>query len=472
MQHLHPSMMERYEIPAHIPARVRAVQFGLGEALLGVADRLIDAALPELGIACVPPDGPRGGDGADPAALLREQEGLYTLLVRGYRGETPVKREVVIQSIVRVVEGEEALKALAAEPELAIALVDTQSPTLDRELAPAARLLAARWAAGLGGLAFVCLGERADCGEGICNALAALCGDAILGEWLRDACAFYPALADGLAYRADAHEAARQCAEMNYADGMLHLAEPYARMAIQAPAAFAARLGLGDGGDIEIVDDLSPVLSQKRRLFDAGLFAMAAPGWLLGCDTLADCMKHERLRAFVGRTYYDELLPADPEARRVAAPYVIQCFERFENPLSPNGILRVGRPLLRRFARGALPVMRDWAAENFEPPRCLSFALAATIMLYAGARPDGEGVYRVARGKQSQVIGDDPEALAVFATLSHDMPPEALAYAALADRELWNGADLREIDGLEQRVALDIANMQRDPAYLPEAPAE
>ena len=70
-------------------------------------------------------------------------------------------------------------------------------------------------------------------------------------------------------------------------------------------------------------------------------------------------------------------------------------------------------------------------------------------------------------GSESQPILDDPQALAVFGTLAHDMPPETLAYAALADRTLWDGEDLRGIDGLEARVALDIARLQRDPAYLP-----
>ena len=66
------------------------------------------------------------------------------------------------------------------------------------------------------------------------------------------------------------------------------------------------------------------------------------------------------------------------------------------------------------------------------------------------------------------ILADDPAALSVFSTLSHDMPPEALAYAALADRELWQGEDLREIEGLEARVALDIARLQRQPGYLPD----
>ena len=468
MQRLNRGMLRRYDIPEHAPGEVRAVQFGLGEALLGVADRLLDAACPGLGIACVPPAGPWTGEGANPAALLREQDGLYTLLVRGYRGEVPVKQEVVVQSILCVTEGADALADLARDPALTLGLLDTEAPDSQADLESAKRLLAARYEAGLNGLWMLCLGEDTGCAGEVRDAIAAQNPEPGFAEWLRDACAFCPALADGLAFRADAKSAARQCAEMNYADGMLHLAEPYAALTIQAPAALRDILPVDDGGGIRIVDDLSPVLAQKRRTFDAGLFAMAAPGWLLGCNTLSDCMKHARLRAFVGRVYTEELLPADPDARAALAPQVIQAFERFENPLSDNALLPTVRPLLARFRRAVLPILRAWAAENFEPPRLLSFALAATVMLYAGARPNAQGRYEIYRGTQVHTLEDDPGALAVFATLSHDMPPEALAYAVLADRELWHGEDLRQIDGLEARVALDIANLQRKPDYLPE----
>ena len=37
------------------------------------------------------------------------------------------------------------------------------------------------------------------------------------------------------------------------------------------------------------------------------------------------------------------------------------------------------------------------------------------------------------------------------------MSPDSLAYAALADRELWAGADLREIDGMEEFIAARLA---------------
>ena len=465
MQRLNRGMLRRYDIPEHAPTEITLAQFGLGEALLGVADRLLDAACPGLGIACVPPEGPWTGEGSDPAALLREQEGLYTLLVRGYAGETPVKNEVVVQSILCVADDPQEP---ALNPVLALGLLDTEAPDFHANAVSAARLLGLRFEAGMGGLWMICLGEDVDCAAHARDAIAALNPDPAFAAWLARSCAFCPALADGLAFRAEAKEAARQCAEMNYADGMLHLAEPCAALTIQASPALRERLTVGDGGAIRVVDDLTPALESKRRYFDAGLFAMAAPGWLLGCNTLCECMKHERLRAFVGRCYADELLPADPNERAALAPQVIQAFERFENPLNDNPILPSVRPLLSRFRRAVLPLMQSWANENFEPPRRLSFALAATIMLYAGARPNAQGRYEVYRGTQVFTLDDDPEALSVFSTLSHDMPPEVLAYAALADRELWQGEDLRQIDGLEARVALDIANLQRKPDYLPE----
>ena len=37
------------------------------------------------------------------------------------------------------------------------------------------------------------------------------------------------------------------------------------------------------------------------------------------------------------------------------------------------------------------------------------------------------------------------------------MDAESLAYAVLSDRELWNGADLREIEGLAELLSENLA---------------
>ena len=71
MQHLNRGMLGRYDIPEHIPTDLTGVQFGLSEALLGAVDRLIDAANPALGVACVGEEAALES-ASDPAALLRE----------------------------------------------------------------------------------------------------------------------------------------------------------------------------------------------------------------------------------------------------------------------------------------------------------------------------------------------------------------------------------------------------------------
>ena len=508
MQRLNAGMMERYEIEAHRPTRVNALQFGMGEAMLGAVNRLIDdynAACPEddrIGFTAV-----QAGE-AGYAKRLSEQDGLYTLLIRGYAREEAVNREQVVQCVLRAIdpaEDENALAALARDESLEFIAVD-DSPAA-RELA--ARFIALRRAAGLDALPLFHLGEAPE-------------------DWV----SAFPMLADSLAFRAEPDEAARQCAEMNYLDEMLYIAEPYARLSLQASEGFQQLFPLdrnaassehgidenatdlaavgaafrrppvpmpggvqngrrnaaptGDAGFMRKVDsvalsrvpglrfadssDMIALHRLKAHVFDAGLFLMAAPGWLNGCDTLSDCMKHERLRRFVGEGFVQEIIPSlsdmDAEAVRRC---VIESFERYENPLNRNRILRAADHLIDRFSRGAYLTLRNLAEANFEPPRRLAFALAATIMLYAGARPNPDtGLWEVARGKQAEAIHDDPALLPRFATLSHDMDPESLAYAALADRELWGGIDLREIDGLMARVALDIAAMQRQPGWMPE----
>lgn len=427
LQPLNPGMMARYEIEDRRPAQVNAVQFGMGEALLGAVDRLIDDARLDIGIACVETDG------AGHAGRLNAQEGLYTVIVRGYVNDEAVRREQVVQCL-RSACGPEGLEALAQNPDIAFGIVDDTTEAR----AMAARFIELRKRAGLDAIPMLRLGENA--------------------------------LIDSLAFRSEPDEAARECAAMNYLDSMLYLAEPYARLTLCVPGDFRERCPLDRADGVRFVNEaeFETALRLKRQVFDSGLFLMAAAGWLNGCDTLYDCMAHERLRRFVGEGFTREIMPALSDVdRRTVEAYVIENFARYENPLNRNRILRAADHLIGRFAGGPAALMARLAGEDFEPPRRLSFALAATIMLYAGARKNPEtGRYEVARGKQAEAVHDDEAVLEAFSTLAHDMPPESLAYAALADRELWH-ADLRQIDGLEARVALDIAAMQREPGYLP-----
>lgn len=460
MKHLNRSILEDYDISLNAPDRLCAVQFGDDPLLMGLVDRLLDDANREgadVGVAVVQ------SGAAGYAKQLQEQDCLYTVFVRGETDEKEVRKEQVVQSVLRALDpdkDDDALMALAGESGVRFAILhadETGEFALRNQVNAAllARWLVERWRAGIGGMAVIVCGDDSGCAETAKEQVLELAEGwntgAEFSRWLDD-CRFFPALADCLVFRSQAEEAARLCAEMNYADAMIHLAEPYGLWAIQADEAFRTEFPLDEKcAQIRFVDDISAELLKKHRFFDAGIFAMSALGYLHGNGTLADCMKDEALRDLVGHALYDEVLPYSPVSREEAAAYVIRCCERYENPMNDNRILDCAAGLLRKFRMGVLPVMRAYADEHFAAPERLTLGLAATILLYSGARED-EGVYTVLMDNIPEAVHDDPALLEAFSLLAPDMSPDSLAYAALADRELWAGADLREIDGMEEKV--------------------
>ena len=463
MKRLNRSILEDYEIWVNRPERLCGVQIGDDRLLMGLVDRLIDDANAKganVGLAVVQP----GENGF--AQQLKEQDGMFTAFVRGEVSEKNVNCEQVVQSVVEALDpaqDDERLLALAADENIRFLILNTDETgefsARDRVCAAiAARMLAERWRRSAAPVAVIVCGDSTDCANELKDEILAFADGWKVSEdfrpWL-DGCRFFPALADCLVFRSGAEEAARLCAQMNYADAMIHLAEPYGLWAIQADEAFRAEFPLDLCDQIRFVDDLSDDLIRKTRIFDAGLFSLTALGCLHGNETLAECMKDEPLRDLVGHALLDEMLPFAPFEREALIPYIITCYERYSNPMNDNLLWEAGRGLIHKFNTGILPALRAYADEHFEPPRYLTVALAATILLYADARLRDSG-YETVVGQTYVPMHENPEILAAFSRLASDMDPESLAYAVLSDRTLW-AQDLRDIPGLEEAL---VANLQ------------
>ena len=436
MIQLNRSMMERYEIPERKMEKTAAVIFGADYLMLGAVARMLDQA--GCGAVCISRE----------AEKLRAQDGMFTMLVRGENADgSKIDREEVVQSIVSAVnpetEFEDFLKIAETRPEILVCHQQCD----DVETALIARLLFQCRE----NLPVVLLAsahpddEAKDCLRDSVALIAKNWGD---NAWI-EKLDLRLLLCDSLSAPLDAAESARAREKMNYKDDFICWAEPH--------MAFAAEGNVPECIASACTDGFEKARLMKNRVFDAAVFLCAAAGYLCGLDSFAQTLKDEKIRAWIGRAFYDELLPRLPEGKEEA---VISAFERLENPLNRMPLLTVGRNLLGNFAETLLPAIRSYADENFEAPPMLSLGLAAAVMLYAGVRRDENGRWCVAREQKSDVLCDDPEILEAFSSLSHDMPAESLTYAALADRSIW-GCDLRDIDGLEMRVMYDLSSIQR-----------
>ena len=212
-------------------------------------------------------------------------------------------------------------------------------------------------------------------------------------------------------------------------------------------------------GAVRLVDDLAPYRLRRRRMLGGAGMLVAAVGFLCGLGAIGPCMRDEDLRALLGKALTEEMLPTLPFERNEGLEYAARVCAYLENACGAEAWPRMGENLAARFVQCVLPVLADSEKQEGVLPNCLCFALSALIMLYAGVRPNGEGAYILASENGDAEVWDAQRVLAAFSRMSCDMPPESLAYAALSDREVW-GCDLREIEGLEDKVTSQLRDMQ------------
>ena len=448
MVQLSRSMMERYEIEDKRPEAAKCVLFGADKLMLGAAARLMDEK--NTGCICV----------TAAAETFNNQDGMFTLLVRGETIEGKrILEEKVIQSIVKALHPEkdyEEIRSSAADAGIE-AFICHQDAS-DEETAMLALMLFERFRAGLAAPHILLLADmpQDNCIGKMRAAIRFIAGKWESGDhftaWL-DAAAFTRVLCESLSGRMEGAERENAWKKFNYKDELIAWAEPHMAFAADenAPEFLKDRLS---------GENYETACEKKKRIFDTAVFISACTGYISGMNTYAEVMKDEGMRGLIAHAFFDEILPLLPWGKDEIAPYVIASFERLENPMNAMPLMDIARDMLKNFPETLLKSIAAYADKTFEAPRCLSLALSAAIMLYAGARQDESGAYRVVRENASHVIADDEEILESFARFSHDMPPETLAYAALADRSCW-GADLRDIDGLEMRVAYDLAAIQR-----------
>ena len=445
MKRLSRAIMADWEIADNRPKTLRAVQFGDSSLLLGLIDRLIDEANErgaDIGLAAVQLE----KDGH--AARLNAQDGMYNCVIRGDLDEREKRYSRVIQCVLEACDPskENRLNELAALPSVSFVLLERDALGIRSErdtLAAAltAHFLVKRRLSGLDAPEVIVISEDADAAEKTLAEVLALVPE--LKGWLGP---FRASFADSLVRRCTPAEAARFCEKENYQDEMICLGEPYGEWVIRAEQEVLP--------GVAYAPEIEPLCAGKRALFDAGLCLFAALGTLHADGTLADCLKDEPLRDMAGKAFTEEILPYTDIDRKEAAAYLIRCYERYGNPLIEHMIPDCAEGLLTRFKRSVIPAIKRYAEAEYTAPKGLTAALAAVILLYADAR-EKDGVYATIVGGDAVPLIDDKELLRAFSSLASDMPAESLAYAVLADREIW-GEDLREIDGLEEALTNDL----------------
>jgi len=417
---------------------------------------------------------------------LREQDGLYTVLLRGLQGGRVIERREIVTAISRGIDPYRAwgeFLETAAQPELQFVVSNTTEAGIayveePRREGVCPRSFPAKVTAWLferfrrfegspesGAIFLPCeLIDRngATLKRCVLRHAEAWQLDRGFGRWVESHNRFLNTLVDRIVPGFPREEAAALEGELGYEDRLLTTGEIFHIWVIEGDERVAARLPLAAAGlNVVWTPDLAPYRTRKVRILNGAHTMTALAAYLAGIDTVRECVGEPLFDRYLRRGIFDEIvpllrLPAE-ETRRFAESVL----ERLANPFIHHRLLSIALNSVSKYRVRVLPSLLDYREARQELPPVLGFSLAALLAFYRGTEIV-DGALQGRRQGGAYPVRDDPEVLAVFAEAwkgyQGDGDIGRLCRALLGRPDLW-GEDLADRGDLAEAVAAHLARI-------------
>ncbi|MDR1702929.1 MAG: tagaturonate reductase [Sporomusaceae bacterium] len=457
----------------------KALQFGEGNFLRAFADAMLHELNKQnlfngqvVAVQPIP---------AGLAAKINEQDGLYTLILRGLENGVPKERKEIISSISRALNPYtdwESYLQCAENPDLELIISNTTEAGIaflenDRpEDAPPAsfpgkltsflyhrfQYFAADISKGMLILPCELIDRNGDTLKDAVLRTADNWGlSAAFSHWVKTANTFANTLVDRVVTGYPQEEADAITAHLGYADALLDTGELFHLWVIEAPPEAAIKLPFAQAGlNVIFTDDLSPYRTRKVRILNGAHTASVPAAFLAGLDSVGEMMGDEVLGKYVTKTIFEEIIPSIDLDKQMLTDFAYAVLERFQNPFIKHYLLSILLNSNSKFKARVLPSIIEYRALHGRLPERLTFSFAALIAVYQkGTILKGE--MKAYRDKGEFRLKDDLPVLEFFAKVWQGYDgsranARAVAEAVLGNEAMW-GENLNKIPDLTEKTA-------------------
>ena len=468
----------------------KVLQFGEGNFLRAFVDYWFDLANEKAGwngkCVLVQPIAP------GLAELINQQEGLYTLYLRGSEKGQKVDDRRVISSVSRclnpyVAADYEAMMAVAVSDDLELIVSNTTEAGIVYDAAcgkddrpPASfpakltQVLYRRWQAKKPGVTVLAC-ELIDAnGKELLK-----CIDQYIAQWgledgfktyVHEDCAVCGSLVDRIVPGRirDPKEVAELEEKHGYADALLDVGECFGLWVIEGDEKLNDVLPFRKAGledRVFVTPDMSPYKKRKVRILNGAHTGFVLGAYLAGQDIVRDCMHDDIIRGFMNKMLYDEVIPTLPLDKDDLMKFASAVQDRFNNPFVDHELMSISLNSTSKWRARNMPSFLGYIEEKGALPPCLTLSLAAYIAFYSNdiqALTDAGLVCKRPKGNE-YTVSDDRWVLEFYHDHKDDAPA-ALVHAVLTNERMW-GQDLSKINGLEAQVTADLTKIRAEGAY-------
>lgn len=412
------------------------------------------------------------------AKLINEQEGLYTLYLRGRENGEKVDRKRVISSVSRCLNPYEkadfdAMMDVAVSDDLeyvvsntteagivydpACQLGDTPASSFPGKLT---QVLYKRWQAGRGGLVILSCELIDNNGKELLK-----CVNQYVDQWkledgfqkyVNEECTFCSTLVDRIVpgrVKGPA-EAARMEEANGYHDELIDVGEIFGVWNIEGPAWLEEKLPFKAAGlNCPVVPDVTPYKKRKVRILNGAHTGFVLGAYLAGFDIVRDCMQDDTVRGFMNKMLNEEVIPTLPLDKKDLDQFAAAVQDRFNNPFVDHELMSISLNSTSKWRARNMPSFLEYIEKTGKLPPCLTASFACYIAFFSSdiqELNDKGLVCRRPKGNE-YVCSDDRWVLEFYHAHKDDGPAE-LARAVMTNERMW-GQDLTRVPGFEAAVA-------------------
>ena len=418
---------------------------------------------------------------------INNQQGLYTLYLRGSQNGEKVDEKRVISSVSRCLnpytEWDKVLE-LAKSDDLEIIVSNTTEAGIvhDNEStfdqvpptsfpAKLTRVLYERFTAGKPGLVILSCELIDNNGKELQKCVNQYIDDWKLSEefrkWVNEENTFCSTLVDRIVPGRirDPKEVERLNAANGYEDPLTDVGEVFGVWVIEGPDGLEDKLPFKRAGvNVMVVPDVTPYKKRKVRILNGAHTGFVLGAYLAGYDIVRDCMHDAAILNYMNKMLYDEVIPTLPLDKEDLKQFAAAVQDRFNNPFVNHELMSISLNSTSKWRARNMPTFLDYVDQTGKLPTCLTISFAAYIAFYSNdiqALTDKGLVCKRPNGDE-YTVNDDRWVLEFYYAHKDDSE-EDLVHAVMTNTDMW-GQDLTKVPGFEAEVVRILKLIRKDGA--------
>ena len=417
------------------------------------------------------------------AKMINEQEGLYTLYLRGSENGQKVDDKRVISSVSRCLNpyekaDYEKMMDVAASDDLEIIVSNTTEagivydPACQQNDCPPSsfpakltQVLYHRYKAGKKGIIMLACELIDNNGKELLK-----CVNQYIDQWgledgfkkyVNEDCTFCGSLVDRIVPGRirDPKEVAELEEKHGYADPLLDVGEVFGVWVIEGDTKLNDILPFRKAGledHVFVTPDMSPYKKRKVRILNGAHTGFVLGAYLAGFDIVRDCMHDETILGYMNKMLLQEVVPILPLDQDDCKKFAAAVEDRFNNPFVNHELMSISLNSTSKWRARNMPSFLEYIEKNGKLPTCLTMSCAAYIAFYSNniqELNDKGLVCKRAKGNE-YTVSDDRYVLEFYNAHKDDDIP-TLVHAVMTNEQMW-GQDLTKVAGFEEATVKNL----------------